>query len=56
MRLFHSAPYSCPYEYEEDTSVCWKATYNGTYASDTMEYDHGFNNFYDNVRYGIENC
>jgi hypothetical protein len=50
------APYSCPYEYEEDIRVCWKATYNGTMASNIVEYDHGQNNYYDGVRYGIENC
>ncbi|CAF4532157.1 unnamed protein product [Rotaria sp. Silwood2] len=47
---------SCPYEFEEDIRVCWRATENGTYASATIEYDHGFNNFYHSVRYGIENC
>jgi hypothetical protein len=25
-------------------------------ASSIIEYDHGQNNFYDGVRYGIENC
>jgi hypothetical protein len=25
-------------------------------ASNIIEYDHGQNNFYDGVRYGIENC
>jgi hypothetical protein len=25
-------------------------------ASSVIEYDHGQNNFYDGVRYGIENC
>lgn len=29
---------------------------NGTIASSVIEYDHGQNNFYDGVRYGIENC
>ncbi|CAF0945021.1 unnamed protein product [Rotaria sordida] len=49
-------PNSCPYEFEEDIRVCWKATHNGTYASSIIDYDHGFNNFYHNARYGIENC
>lgn len=56
IKFFHSAPYSCPYDYEEDISLCWKATPNGTFAWDTIEYNHGFNHFYDGVRHGIENC
>ncbi|CAF1031034.1 unnamed protein product [Rotaria sordida] len=50
------SPYSCPYEFEEDILVCWPATFNGTMASSIIEYDHGQNQFYDGVRYGIENC
>ncbi|CAF3420437.1 unnamed protein product [Rotaria sp. Silwood1] len=49
-------PNSCPYEFEEDIHVCWKATHNGTYASATIEYDHEFNNFYHSVGSGMENC
>ena len=54
--MIYLAPYACPYEYEDDIRVCWKATTNGTMASSIIEYDHGQNNFYDGVRYGIENC
>ncbi|CAF0773193.1 unnamed protein product [Adineta ricciae] len=50
------SPYACPYDYEEDIRVCWRATMNGTIATNIIEYDHGLNNFYDGVRYGIENC
>ncbi|CAF1038987.1 unnamed protein product [Rotaria sp. Silwood1] len=50
------SPYACPYDYEDDIRVCWKATLNGTIASSIIEYDHGQNNYYDGVRYGIENC
>jgi len=50
------ARHACPYEYEEDIRLCWRATANGTMASNIIEYDHGQNNFYDGVRYGIENC
>jgi hypothetical protein len=54
--MIYSAPYACSYDYEEDIRVCWKATPNGTMATSIIEYDHGQNNFYDGVRYGIENC
>ncbi|UJR22108.1 hypothetical protein I4U23_025173 [Adineta vaga] len=50
------SPYACPYDYEDDIRVCWRATMNGTIARSNIEYDHGQNNFYDGVRYGIENC
>ena len=50
------APYACPYDYDEGIRVCWRATMNGTIATNIIEYDHGQNNFYDGVRYGIENC
>ncbi|CAF3661929.1 unnamed protein product [Rotaria socialis] len=48
--------YSCPYDFDEDNRVCWKAAPSGSYAFATIEYDHGLNHFYDGVRYGIENC
>jgi hypothetical protein len=51
-----SAPFSCQYEFDEDLRICWKATANGSYASSTIEYDYGLNQFYDGVRNGIENC
>jgi hypothetical protein len=50
------AAYACPYDFEGEARVCWKATLNGTMASTIIEYDHGQNHFYDGVRYGIENC
>ncbi|CAF4463271.1 unnamed protein product [Rotaria socialis] len=50
------SPYACPYDFEDDIRVCWPATHNGTIATSIIEYDHGQNNFYDGVRYGIENC
>lgn len=49
-------PYSCPYNYEEETEVCWDATLNGSYAWNTIEYDYGINSFYDGVRHGLSNC
>jgi len=54
--VYSSAASACPYEYEDDLHVCWRATANGTMASHTIEYDHGQNYFYDSVRSGIENC
>ncbi|CAF1248334.1 unnamed protein product [Adineta steineri] len=50
------SPSACPYDYEDNIRVCWRATANGTLATNIIEYDHGQNNFYDGVRYGIENC
>lgn len=54
--LIFAAPNACPFEYEDDIRVCWKATMNGSIATSVIEYDHGQNYFYDGVRYGIENC
>jgi hypothetical protein len=54
--IIELAPYACPYEFEDDVGVCWKATENGTMASSIIEYDNEQNYFYDGVRYGIENC
>ena len=51
-----SAPYSCPYDYDEDLQICWKATENGSFATATIEYDHGLEQYYDGVRFGLENC
>jgi hypothetical protein len=54
--MYSSASLACPYEFDEDTRVCWNTTRNGSMAFSMIEYDHGYHNFYDGVRHGIENC